>query len=251
MVAPTPVSGPLTGLSSMATRALLAELGTAWHERSGQGLRIESVGGVDAARRVRAGETFDLVILASDAIDRLVAEGLLAGRTDLVRSPVAVAVRRGAPRPDLSDESTLQAAGRAAPTVGYSTGPSGTHLASLFERWGLTESLRERTVTPPPGVPVARLIADGRIALGFQQLSELQGVPGVDVVGLLPDGAAFVTTFSAARAAPAVADPARAAAVHALLDFMTSPETAAIKRRHGMEPATAAAPPAATAGDAP
>jgi molybdate transport system substrate-binding protein len=231
--------GPLTGISSMATRALLAELTAAWHVRTGQAVRIESVGGVDAAKRVRAGEVFDLVILASDAIDRLIADGHLApGRTDLVRSPVAVAVRQGAPRPDLGSEDALKAAVLAAPTVGYSTGPSGTHLAGLFERWGVADTLRERVVTPPPGVPVARWVADGRIALGFQQLSELKDVPGVDVAGLLPEAAAFVTVFSAGRpAAGAEAHGARGDAVRALLDHLTSPETAAIKRRHGMEPA--------------
>jgi molybdate transport system substrate-binding protein len=186
---------------------------------------------------VQAGERFDLVILASDAIDRLVAEGWLGSRTDLVRSPVAVAVRSGAPRPDLADEAALTHAVLAAPTIGYSTGPSGAHLARLFDRWGIADALRERTVTPPPGVPVARWIADGRIALGFQQLSELQGVPGVDVVGLLPEGASFVTTVSAAVPPASAADDgtARGDAVRALLQFLTSPDTAAIKRRHGME----------------
>lgn len=219
----------------MATRQLLSELAAAYRARSGRAVAIESVGGVDAARRVQAGEPFDLVILASDAIDRLIASGqVVAGsRVDLVRSPVAVAVPAGAAHPEIGSEDALRRAVRAAPSVGYSTGPSGTHLARLFERWGLADEVRARTVTPPPGVPVGRLVAGGEVALGFQQLSELMHLDGIDVIGTLPPGADFVTTFSAGRCAAS----ARADEVRALLDFLASPDAEAAKRRHGMTPA--------------
>ena len=113
-------------ISSMATRQVLAELATTWQQVCGVEVAIESVGGVDAAKRVQAGEAFDGVVLASDAIDNLAAGGrVLAGsRVDLVRSNVAVAVKAGAQRPDISTESALRSAIAAAPTVGYSTGPS-------------------------------------------------------------------------------------------------------------------------------
>jgi molybdate transport system substrate-binding protein len=229
-----PDVGPVTAISSMATRAVLADLGRAFEKHFGIGLAVESVGGVDAARRVAAGEAFDLVFLASDAIDKLMAAGhLQPGRVDLVRSPAAVAVKAGAARPDIGSEEALQRAVRAARTVGYSTGPSGTHLTKLFERWGMAADVARRTVQAPPGVPVARLVAQGEVELGFQQLAELMNVPGVDVLGLLPEGAAFVTTFSAGLGN----DSPRAAAARAALDFMCSPEAADIKRRHGMEPA--------------
>lgn len=219
----------------MATRQLLSELTAAYRARSGRAVAIESVGGVDAARRVQAGEPFDLVILASDAIDRLIASGhVKAGsRVDLVRSPVAVAVRAGAPQPDVGSEDALRRAVLAAPSVGYSTGPSGSHLARLFERWGVADEVRARTVTPPPGVAVGRLVAGGEVALGFQQLSELMHLDGIAVVGTLPTGADFVTTFSAGLCAAS----ARADEVRALLDFLASPDAEAAKRRHGMAPA--------------
>ena len=224
----------ITGISSMATRQLLADLARAHAERSGDTVAIEAVGGVDAARRVQAGEPFDVVVLASDAIDRLIASGHLIGeRVDLVRSPVAVAVRAGAARPDVSSGDAVRRAVLAAPRIGYSTGPSGTHLQRLFEHWGIVEQIRSRIVQAPAGVPVATLIARGDVELGFQQLSELMHLDGVDVLGLLPPDIEFVTTFSAGLCARAM----HVAAVRAMLAFMTSPEVADVKRRHGMEPA--------------
>jgi molybdate transport system substrate-binding protein len=229
------MSSRITGISSMATRQVLAELAAEYTRRSGTEVAIESVGGVDAARRVQAGEAFDVVVLASDAIERLTASGHVVpgSRVDLVRSPVAIAVRAGAPRPDVATEAALREAVLAASSVGYSTGPSGTHLAALFERWGVAEQIKGRIVTPPPGVPVGSLVARGEVALGFQQLSELMHLDGTDVLGTLPPGADFVTTFAAGLCSRS----GQAGAVRAMLDFMASPEATAAKRRHGMEPA--------------
>jgi molybdate transport system substrate-binding protein len=229
------VVGSLTGISSMATRAVLAALAQAYSQRSGWSVDIASVGGVDAARRVAAGEAFDAVILASDALDKLIAAGhVRAGsRVDIVRSPVALAVRAGAPAPDVSTEAALKSAVLAAPTLGYSTGPSGTHLAALFARWGIADAVRERVVVPPPGVPVGQLVAEGRVALGFQQLSELMHLDGIHLLGLLPPGAEFITTFSGG-VATASAQPE---ATQAMLAFMASADADEPKRAHGMTPA--------------
>jgi molybdate transport system substrate-binding protein len=76
----------------------------------------------------------------------------------------------------------------AATSLSYSTGPSGVQLARLFERWGIADRIRERIVQAPPGVPVGQLVADGKVALGFQQLSEMMNLPGIDVLGPLPAG---------------------------------------------------------------
>lgn len=226
---------PLTGISSMATRAVLAELAQAWEARGGWPVRIESVGGVDAARRVEAGEAFDAVVLAAGAIDALVESGrvLPDSRVDLVHSGVAVAVPAGAPHPDLGTEAAVRAAVIAAPAIGYSTGPSGVALLRLFERWGIAEGLGGRLVQAPPGVPVASMVADGRVALGFQQLSELLHVPGIEIVGGLPDPIRIDTTF---RAGVCTAS-SRPADARALLAFLAGPEAADVKRRHGMTPA--------------
>jgi molybdate transport system substrate-binding protein len=228
------MSERITGISSMATRALLAELAHAYEQRSGCAVAIESVGGVDAAKRVQVGEAFDAVFLASDAIDRLIASGhVLSPRTDLVRSPVAIAVRRGAPRPDVSTEAALKAAVLAARRISYSTGPSGVHLQRLFERWGIAAEIAPRIVQAPPGVPVGSLVARGDVDLGFQQLSELMSLSGVDVIGGLPGDTQFITTFSAGVCAASK----QSEAARSMLAYMKSPEAAAAKRRHGMEPA--------------
>lgn len=229
------MSTEILGISSMATRLVLAELAEAYQRASGQRLRIESVGGVDAAKRVAAGEAFDVVILASDAIDKLIASGhVLAGsRVDLVHSGVAVAVRAGAAQPDISSEDAVRAAVQAAPSVSYSTGPSGVALAKLFERWGIAEDLQSRIVTPPPGIPVGSLVAKGEVALGFQQLSELINLEGITVLGPLPPAIQITTTFSAGICSAS----RQPEAVRALLDYLRSPATAEAKRRQGMEPA--------------
>ncbi len=219
----------------MATRQVLAELLSAWQARSGVAIAMESVGGVDAAKRVQAGEYFDVVVLASDAIDKLIAGGhLLAGsRVDLVHSGVAVAVRGGVTLPDISSEEAVRQAVQAATTVGYSTGPSGVALARLFERWGIAADVASRTVQAPPGVPVGSLVARGEVALGFQQFSELMHLEGIQVVGPLPEAIQITTTFSAGICAGST----HAEAVRAMLAYMASPDAAAAKRRHGMEPA--------------
>lgn len=226
----------MRGISSMATKALLAQLGAAYAQHSGQTVQIESVGGVDAAKRVQAGEALDVVLLASDAIERLIASGHLqsGSRVDWVNSSVAVAVPAGTVAPDISTPAALKQALLAAPSISYSTGPSGNYLAQLFTQWGIAEAMNAKLVVPPPGQPVGNLVASGRAALGFQQRSELLGVAGIDVVGLLPEGASFITTFSAGIPVGLAAD--QVARVRAYVQFLQSPGAAAIKTAQGMRP---------------
>lgn len=222
-------------ISSMATRQVLAELIAAHQQAGGAATVLEAVGGVDAAQRVQAGEAFDIVALASGALAQLEAAGkTVAGSSvALVRSGVSVAVRAGAAQPDISSESALKSAVLAARTVGYSTGPSGTHLLKTFERWGILETIKSRIVQATPGVPVARLVAQGEVEIGFQQLSELLNVPGITIVGPLPPGVQIMTTFSAALATTCQ----QLEAARALLAYMASPAADEAKRRQGMEPA--------------
>jgi molybdate transport system substrate-binding protein len=224
-------------ISSMATRPLLADLAFAWQrEHPDSVLAVESVGGVDAARRVQAGEAFDIVVLAANAIDQLTAAGhLVPGtRADLVRSGVAVAVRAGTPAIDIRDEAAVRQAVLTARSFSISTGPSGVQLQQLFERWGIADSIKSRQVQAPPGVPVGSLVAAGTVDLGFQQLSELMHLPGITVLGPLPPAIQIVTVFSAARSVTST----EVDAVQQLLDWATSSATAALKHQHGMEPTT-------------
>ncbi len=224
----------ITGISSMATRPLLAELGAAYTQATDRRVAIAAVGGVDAAKRVAAGEAFDVVVLASDALDKLIATGHVRaeGRVDLARSPVAVAVRAGAPQPDIGSEAALRAAMLAAGSLCFSTGPSGDFLRRLLQEWGIAEAAAGRLVQAPPGVPVGSLVARGEVELGFQQLGELLPLPGITVLGTLPEPVACITTFSAGLCATGT----QPAAARELLRFFTSSDADAAKRRHGMSP---------------
>jgi molybdate transport system substrate-binding protein len=225
----------ITGISSMATRQVLAEVVDAWREGGGAEVHFDSVGGVDAARRVLDGEKFDVVVLAADAIDKLAAAGKIveASVLDLAHSTVAVAVRQGCARPAIETEEALRAAVLAARSLSYSTGPSGRALQQLFARWGVAEEIGRRLVQPPPGTPVGVLLAKGEVELGFQQLSELMHLEGIDVIGPMPPGLEIVTTFSGAVCAAST----QPGAARALLEFIRSPNADEAKRRHGMQPA--------------
>ena len=226
---------PITGISSMATRSVLVELAGSYEQRTGRRVAIEVVGGVEAARRVRAGEPADIVVLASNVMEQLEAEGHLVpgSRADVARSSIAVAVRSGAPRPSLEDEASVRQAILDAPRIGYSTGPSGDHIKRLWERWGIAESVSQRAIQAPPGVPVGALVARGEADLGFQQLSELLGLPGIEIVGPLPSEIQVLTVFTAG----VIRTSSQPDEARALVAYLTAPEGDAAKRQHGMEPA--------------
>jgi molybdate transport system substrate-binding protein len=236
----------LRGIASMATRRVLAALAGAYERHAGQQVAVESVGGVDAARRVRAGEPFDFVVLAQGAIDELAGSGhvIAASRVELAASSIALAVREGCVHPDVGSETALRQALLVARSIGWSTGPSGAQLVRLLERWGIAAQVAPRLVQAPPGVPVAALVARGEAELGFQQRSEIVGVAGVELVAPLPAALNLVTVFAGAVCRTA----ARPSAAAALLAFCAAPQADAQWRGAGMEPAREAAPPAA--GDA-
>lgn len=224
----------MNGISSMATRQVLNDLASAFEAKSGERVAIESVGGVAALKRIEEGEAFDIVVLASDAIDRLAASARIdaTSRVRIARSGVAIAVAKGAPRPAIDDEAAVREAVLAARSIGYSTGPSGVYLTRLFERWGIAERIAARIVQAPPGVAVGTLIARGEVELGFQQMSEMIGVEGIDVLGMLPPRIQTLTVFEAAICVNANAPQL----ARAFLAFLASPDADGAKVRHGMEP---------------
>lgn len=175
-----------------------------------------------------------MVVLASNVMAQLEAEGYVrAGSIQgFTRSGMAIAVRAGAEPPDIGSEDAVRRAVLAARRVGYSTGPSGDHLLNLCARWGVPAD-SERLVKAPPGVPVGKLVTDGDADLGFQQLSELIHVQGLQVVGPLPPEIQAMTIFSAGVCVRSE----RPAETQALIVFLASPEADAIKREQGMEPA--------------
>lgn len=218
----------------MATRELLQALLAKYREQTAHCVAAEADGGVKVASRVRAGEAVDIVVLAKSTIEELILEGqLLAGtRTDIARSGVAIAVPAGSPHLDVSSAEAVRQAVLAATSIGYSTGPSGKHLERVFERWGVMETVRNRITVAPAGVPVGTLIAKGAVQLGFQQLSELLGVDGVDILGPLPTDIQVVTTFSGA-----VSIKSRCPRdANEVLTYLASPIHADLRQRFGMQP---------------
>ena len=223
----------IMGLSSMATRQLLADLARSFAQIAPWSVEIESIGGVDAARKVRGGAAVDVIVLASNVMEQLEKEGWIASgtRSDIARSGVAVAVRSGLPHPPIASEEDVKQAVLGAAKISYSSGPSGDHLKRLFERWNIAERVADRTVEAKPGIPVGQLLARGDADLGFQQLSEFLDVDGIDIVGPLPADIQTTTIFTAGVGArSAHPDGARAFVAH-----LISPQTEAVKQQLGME----------------
>jgi len=218
-------------LSSMAIKGAYGELVPQFEKARGYKVETEWVGMVDIRKRMMAGESADLVIGSATLIDELIHAGKLkpGSRVDLVSSGVGMAVRKGAPKPDISSVEALTRALHAAKSIVYSSGPSGIYLAGLFERLGIAAELKERMLQAPPGALVAEMVARGEKEIAFQQIPELRQVSGIDIVGPLPPEIQTVTTFSGGIPASAKApDQSKA-----LMQFLTSPASAAVARKHG------------------
>lgn len=221
-------------MASMAIREVYLELVPQFETTSGHRVVTTWVGSADIMKRMRAGESTDLVILAADAIDELTRLGKVApgSRVDLVKSGIGVAVRAGAQKPDISSGEALKRALLGAKSIAYSSGPSGTYLSGLFQRMGIADALKGKIVQAPPGTPVGGLVARGEAEIGFQQVSELLPVAGIDFVGPLPPDIQSITVFSGAVHVGA-REPG---AVRELLKFLSSPASAPVMKRRGMEP---------------
>jgi molybdate transport system substrate-binding protein len=184
-------------------------------------------------RRLERGEPADIVILAAGALDDLIARGLVVAgsRVDLVRSTIAMAVRAGAAKPDISTVDALKRTLLAARAVGYSSSASGTYLVTeLFPKLGIADALKNRLKVSEGSV--GPLIANGDVEIGFQQVSELLPVPGIEVVGPLPSDVQRVTIFSAG----VVRGAKHPELARELLEFYRSPGASATITRTGLEP---------------
>jgi predicted neuraminidase/ABC-type molybdate transport system substrate-binding protein len=190
--------------------------------------------------RLQRGEPIDLVILAASALDGLIADGKVAAgsRVDLVRSSIGMAVRAGAPKPDISTLDAFKQTLLNAKSIGFSSSASGVYFfTELFPRLGITDAVRAKSRMVDSG-PVGALLVRGDVEIGFQQISELLPVAGIDYVGPLPSGAQRVTVFSAGIVAAAKSP----AAAKALVDFLASPAAVGAIRKSGLEPASAVPP---------
>lgn len=192
-------------------------------------------GGTEAiTKRISSGEPVDIVLIAAPNIDKLIAEGrLVAGsRADIAKSGVGVAARDGLPRPDISSGDAIKNAVLAANSVAYSSGPSGYYLADLFRKMGIADQIKAKVMQTPSGVQVGELVARGEAELGFQQISELLHIKGIQYLGPLPPEIQHTTVFAAGLHTAAAAPEA----AKALVKFLTGPEAGPIIRKNGMEP---------------
>jgi molybdate transport system substrate-binding protein len=219
-------------MASAAFKEAYLELVPAFERASGHKVTTIWAPSVEMVKRLKNAEMVDLAIMSGKAIEDLVKLGILREYTALARSGVALAVRAGAPRPDISSGGALKQAVLTAKSVGYSTGPSGVYLIGLFERLGIADAIKDK-VKQVSGQPVGELVARGEAEIGFQQMSELLPVNGIDIVGPLPDDVQQITTFAAGLRASANSP----SAARALVKFLTAPEAAPIIRKKGMEPA--------------
>jgi molybdate transport system substrate-binding protein len=199
------------------------------------GHRVETAygGTVDVKKRIAGGEVFDLVIMASDAIDSFIAAGQVVNgsRTDIAASGVGVAVVAGAPKPDISSADAFKAAVIAAQTIGYSTGPSGDYFIELLKRIGMSDQMAAKLRRVPPGGFVGTLIANGEAEFGIQQVSELSTFAGITYVGPLPPELQKRTVFAGGISAQA----RQPDAARALVSLLTASDADDAFRKHGME----------------
>lgn len=185
-------------------------------------------------RRVSGGEVFDIVLIGSEAIDRLIGAGKLAkgSRVDIARSGVGVAVRSGLPKPNIASGEALKAAVLNANSVAYSAGPSGEYVAELLKKLGVADQISTKVKRPSSGAEVAGLLVKGEVDFGFGQVSEFLNVKGLTDLGPLPPEIQHVTIYAAAGHIAASSQDA----AHAFLKHLTQPAATPIFRQIGMDP---------------
>ena len=221
-------------IASAAVREAVIDLIPAFEKASGHKVTTIWAGTEAITKRISGGEVVDVVLIAAPNIDKLIAAGKLAAgsRADIAKSGIGVAVRDGLPKPDISSGEAVKNAVLAAKSVAYSSGPSGFYLADLFRKMGIADQIKDKVKQTPSGVQVGEVVARGEADLGFQQVSELLHLKGIQYLGPLPSDIQHVTVFSAGlhSAAP------QPDAAKALVKFLTGPEAGASIRKTGMEP---------------
>jgi len=222
--------------ASGAVKEAYLELLPNFEKASGHRVNAAWSSTTDIRKRVAEGEAADLVILGSDGTDALIKAGKLVAstRAAFAKSAIYVAVRAGAPHPDISSADAVKRSVLAAKSVAYSGGASGTYIVTMLEKLGIYDAVRSKSVVAGPNVPVGGKLVTGEAELGFHQLSELIPVQGIDIIGPLPPDLQQITVFSGALHS-AAKEPDAAAA---LARFLTAPASADILKKHGLEPAS-------------
>jgi molybdate transport system substrate-binding protein len=226
-------------LITTAMKAAIDELGPAFEKTSGHTLRVSYGPSGTLAKRIAGGDVADLVILAG-GIDALIQQGKVVAdsRRDIARVRIGVAVHQGAPRPDISTVDAFRRMLLNAKSIAYvdpaAGGASGIYIATMLERLGMLAEVNAKARLARGGTEdmVSAIVARGDAEVGLQQISEIMSVPGVDLVGPLPDELQTVTVYSAG--VPGTA--AQADGARALVGFLTSPGAAAVYKTKGLDP---------------
>jgi molybdate transport system substrate-binding protein len=184
-------------------------------------------------KRVRSGEEVDVTVLTAQASDALIKEGKLVRRVDIARSSIGVAVLAGAPKPDVSSADAVKRTLLAVKTFARNEGAeSGIHMLRVFERLGIVEEMKAKTIAMPVNTGyVAQLVADRKVEMAAQQMPELHAVAGVAPTPLPPE-LQMIIPFSAGVSSTT----RQPEAVEALLQFLASPAAAAVLKAKGLEP---------------
>jgi len=221
-------------LSTQATEEAYRELVPQFEKTSGHKVTTIFTGTLDLQKRIAAGETYDLILMAGPAIDDFIKAGTIVpgSRVDIAKSGVGVAVRAGAPKPDISSTEAVKKTLLAAKSIGYSTGPSGVYLTGLFQRLGVADQVKPKLKQTPTGIFVGSIVANGEAEIGFQQVSELSHFAGVDFVGPLPADIQQITVFSSGIQVGAK----QVDAANAWVKFLTAPAAASAFKSRGLEP---------------
>lgn len=231
----------MTGLkvySTIGVRGPVEELVPHLERASGQKLAITWGTAPMLVKRIEGGEVADVLILSRAGLDALCKQNKIAPGSDvtLASSGVAIAVKAGAPRPDISTPEALKQTLLRAKSISYSHpdagGASGVYFAKLLERMSIAEAMQPKTKYPPSGGFAASLLITGEAELAVQQKPELMCVAGTEIVGLLPGDLNMVTVFAAGIGT----DCNNAAASKTLTDMLQSPEAKAVFRAKGLDP---------------
>jgi molybdate transport system substrate-binding protein len=220
-------------LSGGAMQGLMAEA-IPLYERGGGRKAMVEIGLTSALRKAVAdGAVFDIALLPRPDIDALARDGRIAPGSvaDVARSAIGVAVRAGAPKPDISSVDAFKRAILQASSVTYSDGPSGLYIAGLMDRLGIAEAIKSK-IRLTTG-PVAELLARGEAELGLQQIVAILPVKGADLVGPLPGELQNIIVYAAGISAAGQ----HSAAAGDLIRFLATPEVVRIIRAKGLEPA--------------
>ena len=222
--------------STQATEEAYKELVAQFEKSTGHKVTTYYSGTLNVQKRIADGEPYDLIIMAGPAIDDQIklSKAVAGSRVDFAQSGTGMAVKKGAPKPDIGSVDAFKKALLATKSIGYSTGPSGIYMLSVFEKLGIADQMKGKLKQTPSGVFVGTLIATGETEVGFQQISELVHFDGIDYVGPLPGDLQRMTMFSTGIHAGAK----QAEAARALVKYITAPAAAPVIRKHGLEPAS-------------